>query len=67
MLMTQEHELAFKPDLAIFTHITDFEFDQIDTRLKETSFLNAGLEIVITDKRGEDEHVSKHHYEGGLS
>jgi DNA gyrase subunit B len=60
-------EISFKPDLSIFTHITDFEFDQIDTRLKETSFLNAGLEIVITDKRGEDEHVSKHHYEGGLS
>jgi len=60
-------EISFKPDLSIFTHITDFEFDQIDTRMKETSFLNAGLEIVITDKRGEDEHVSKHHYEGGLS
>ena len=26
--------IRFKPDLGIFTHITDFEFDQIDTRLK---------------------------------
>ena len=59
-------EITFKPDLTIFTQITDFEFDQIDTRLKETSFLNAGLEIVITDKREDDEHISRHHYEGGL-
>ena len=59
--------IRIKPDLGIFTHITDFEFDQIDTRLKETSFLNAGLEIVITDKRDEEENISKHHYEGGLA
>ena len=59
--------IRFKPDLTIFTEIIDFEFDQIDTRLKETSFLNAGLEIVITDKRDEEENVSRHHYEGGLA
>ena len=59
--------IRFKPDLGIFTHITEFEFDQIDTRLKETSFLNAGLEIVITDERDEEKNVSKHHYEGGLA
>ncbi len=59
--------IVFKPDLGIFTNITEFEFDQIDTRLKETSFLNAGLKIVITDDRSDDQHVSTHHYEGGLS
>ena len=60
-------KIRFKPDLTIFTHITDFEFDQIDTRLKETSFLNAGLEIIITDERDEQKNVSTHHYEGGLA
>jgi len=59
--------IVFKPDLGIFTNITEFEFDQIDTRLKETSFLNAGLKIVITDDRSDDQHVSTHHYAGGLS
>ncbi len=59
--------IVFKPDLGIFTHITEFEFDQIDTRLKETSFLNAGLKITITDLRGEETHISEHLYEGGLS
>ena len=59
--------IRFKPDLTIFTEIIDFEFDQIDTRLKETSFLNAGLEIIITDERDEEKNVSTHHYEGGLA
>ena len=59
--------IVFKPDLGIFTNITEFDFEQIDTRLKETSFLNAGLKIEITDNRSEDPHVSIHHYEGGLS
>ena len=60
-------QITFKPDLSIFTNITDFEFEQIDTRLKETAFLNAGLEIVITDNRGSEPHVSNHLYEGGIS
>jgi len=59
--------IVFKPDLGIFTNITEFDFEQIDTRLKETSFLNAGLKIEITDSRSEDPHLSVHHYEGGLS
>ena len=59
--------IVFKPDLGIFTNITEFDFEQIDTRLKETSFLNAGLKIEITDSRSEEPHVSTHHYEGGLS
>ena len=59
--------ISFKPDLTIFTEVIDFEFDQIDTRLKETAFLNAGLEIVILDERGEEEHSSQHLYQGGIS
>ncbi|CAI8233946.1 MAG: DNA gyrase subunit B [Methanobacteriota archaeon] len=59
--------IRFKPDLGIFTHITEFEFEQVDTRLKETSFLNAGLKIIITDEREDEANVSTHHYEGGLS
>ena len=59
--------ITFKPDLSIFTNITEFDFQIVDTRLKETSFLNAGLKILIADERGEDRHVSEHHYEGGLA
>jgi DNA gyrase subunit B len=59
--------ISFKPDLSIFTDVTEFEFEQINTRLKETAFLNAGLQIVIHDERGEEEHVVEHLYEGGLA
>ena len=59
--------ITFKPDTTIFTNIVEFDFDQIDSRLKETSFLNAGLRIVITDERGEEGHTVEHHYAGGIS
>ena len=59
--------IAFKPDLTIFTEVTEFEFDQVNTRISETAFLNAGLKIVISDERGEEPHEVEHHYEGGLS
>ena len=59
--------ISFKPDLTIFTDVIDFDFEQIDTRLKETAFLNAGLEIEIKDERGEEVHKTSHLYEGGIS
>ena len=59
--------IAFKPDLTIFTEVTEFEFEQINTRVRETAFLNAGLMIVIADERNEEPHKVEHHYEGGLS
>ena len=59
--------ISFKPDLTIFTEVTEFEFEQINTRVRETAFLNAGLKIVIADERNEEAHKVEHHYEGGLS
>ncbi len=35
--------ISFKPDLTIFSEVTEFEFEQINTRVRETAFLNAGL------------------------
>ena len=59
--------IAFKPDLSIFTHIVEFDFEEVDTRVGETAFLNAGLKITIDDLSGTDTHKSEHLYEGGLS
>ncbi len=59
--------ITFRPDLSIFTNIVEFDFEQIDNRLKETSFLNAGLKIVINDERSEELHSVEHLYEGGIS
>jgi DNA gyrase subunit B len=47
--------------------VVDFDFEEVDTRVSETAFLNAGLKMTILDERGEEPHVSEHLYEGGLS
>ncbi|DAC45107.1 MAG TPA: DNA topoisomerase IV subunit B [Candidatus Poseidoniales archaeon] len=60
-------KISFRPDLSIFTDITEFDFQEVDTRIGETAFLNAGLKITINDEREESVHVSEHLYEGGLS
>ena len=60
-------KISFKPDLSIFTEVVDFNFEEVDTRVSETAFLNAGLKMTILDERGEAPHVSEHLYEGGLS
>jgi len=59
--------ISFKPDLSIFTDIVEFDFEEVDTRVGETAFLNAGLRIAIVDHRGSEPHTSEHLYEGGLS
>ena len=57
--------VRFKPDSTIFEE-TVFEFDTLLTRMREQSFLNAGVRIVMVDKRGEQERCEVLHYEGGI-
>jgi DNA gyrase subunit B len=59
--------IAFKPDLSIFTDVIEFNLEEIETRVSETAFLNAGLKITILDERGEDPYQTEHLYEGGLA
>ena len=59
--------ISFKPDLTIFTDVLEFNLEEIETRVSETAFLNAGLKITILDVRGEEPHQAEHLYEGGLS
>jgi DNA gyrase subunit B len=59
-------EISFKPDLTIFSDVVDFDFEQINTRLRRTAFLNAGLEIKFLDARKEGAEVIQHKYDGGL-
>jgi DNA gyrase subunit B len=55
--------ITFLPDAQIFPH-TEYEFDVLSQRLRELSFLNAGLRIVITDERSGKGHDFC--YEGGI-
>ena len=59
-------KVSFKPDLTIFSDIVEFDFEQINTRLQRTAFLNGGLQIIFRDLRGEDPVEIDHTYDGGL-
>ncbi|MCK9461129.1 MAG: DNA topoisomerase (ATP-hydrolyzing) subunit B [Proteobacteria bacterium] len=56
--------VTFKPDAEIFP-FTEFSFETLSTRLRDLSFLNAGVRIVIVDERVEDQRHD-FHYEGGI-
>ncbi len=45
--------ITFAPDPTIFTITTEFKFERLATRLRELAFLNPGLEITLTDERGD--------------
>jgi len=55
--------VTFAPDPQIF-QTTDFSFDALSQRLRELSFLNAGLRIQISDERSGKSHDFR--YEGGI-
>ena len=55
--------VTFQPDPEIFSE-TEFSFDTLSQRLRELSFLNAGVRIVIHDERDDKSHDFC--YEGGI-
>ena len=57
--------VRFKPDPTIFEE-TVFDYDILLTRMREQSFLNAGIKIILTDKREGQEREEILHYEGGI-
>jgi len=57
-------KVTFKPDSEIFS-MTDFSFEVLNNRLREISFLNAGLEVTLEDERGEGKSIT-HRFEGGI-
>ncbi len=62
-----EHGLyvRFKPDPTIFEE-TVFDYDAVLDRMREQSFLNAGICIELIDERGEEPVSEVLCYEGGI-
>lgn len=58
--------VRFKPDPTIFEE-TVFDYDMLLVRMREQAFLNAGVKIILTDKREGREREETLCYEGGIS
>ncbi len=56
--------VTFKPDKKIFETV-EFSFDTLSQRLRELSFLNAGIYITIEDERTGKKHEFQ--YKGGIT
>ena len=57
-------KITFRPDRDIFTD-TEYSYDILAKRLREMSFLNAGLVITLTDERDGDRQ-KVYEYKGGI-
>lgn len=58
-------KIEFLPDPEIFEE-TAFDYETLESRLREQAFLNAGLKIVLIDERGDENTTEEMHYEGGI-
>ena len=60
--------VTFKADSEIFKETTVYDFATLETRLREQAFLNAGVNIILTDERDPENIKSdRFHYEGGVA
>ena len=63
--------VIFKPDAEMFRETTEYDYDTLLKRLREESFLNAGVRITLRDERAADETTGQYRqdsmcYEGGI-
>ncbi|MFD0590198.1 DNA topoisomerase (ATP-hydrolyzing) subunit B [Paenibacillus sp. GCM10027627] len=57
--------VTFLPDPEIFTDTTEYDYETLQSRIRELAFLNKGIEIVLTDERtGQSNSFI---YEGGIN
>jgi DNA gyrase subunit B len=59
-------EVTFLPSPETFTMI-EFDFATLEHRLRELAFLNSGVRILLTDKRGVEDKLVELFYEGGIA
>jgi DNA gyrase subunit B len=59
--------ITFKADPEIFKETTAYDYDILQTRLREQAFLNAGIRIILRDTRDtENPREDDFKYEGGI-
>ncbi|NLI16411.1 MAG: DNA topoisomerase (ATP-hydrolyzing) subunit B [candidate division Zixibacteria bacterium] len=64
---TKRHgnKTTFLPDKSIFKK-QEFNYETLASRLRELSFLNAGLKIILIDARGKEQVSTEFYNKGGL-
>ena len=58
-------EVVFKPDPEMF-ETTVYDYETLHRRMREQAFLNAGVRILMADRRPGREAEEDMHYEGGI-
>jgi DNA gyrase subunit B len=59
-------EVTFLPSTETFTKV-EFDFATLEHRLRELAFLNSGVRVTLSDKRGVEPVIVELFYEGGIS
>lgn len=59
-------QVTFHASNETFSNVTEYSFSTLEQRLRELSFLNSGVKIVLKDLRGEDPKEVVLFYEGGV-
>lgn len=58
--------VRFKADPKIFKETTTYDFDILNTRLRQLAFLNRDIRLTLTDERKDEIEKNVYHYEGGI-
>ena len=58
--------VSFTPDFTVMEP-NSFDYDTLSKRFRELSYLNKGISITVTDKRGGEEKKESFHADGGLA
>ncbi|UNT97336.1 DNA topoisomerase (ATP-hydrolyzing) subunit B [Allobaculum mucilyticum] len=58
--------VRFKADEEIFKETTSYNFETLDSRIRQLAYLNKNLKLTLTDERGEHPVCKEYRYEGGI-
>ena len=58
--------VRFKADPTIFTETTVYDYEILNTRIRQLAFLNRDIRLTLKDERGEEVVENDYCYEGGI-
>lgn len=58
--------VRFKADAEIFRETQVYNFETLNTRIRQLAFLNKGIKIILKDEREEEVKAVEYKYDGGL-